>query len=265
MTDELGGQSKTLIRGLSILSACAASRRGLTLVEIAEVTELAPSTVHRLLSTLESMKFLSIEPDSGRWRIGVAGFQMGNAFVRSRDYVAQLRPLMVELSELTGETVNLAILSGQKALFVAQVESTNMMRMVAPLGSQSPLHVSGAGKALLAGLSRREREALMNQLDYSQCTEHTLTSADALAVELELVVAEGTAFDREEHVAGMQCIAAPVFNEIGEPLCALSVSGPSVRLIEPVRAECAVAVRAMGGRATEVVGGRPPSHWLAYD
>lgn len=264
MTDETGGQSKTLIRGLSILSACAGSRRGLTLVEIAEATDLAPSTVHRLLSTLESMKFLSVEPDSGRWRIGVAGFQMGNAFVRSRDYVAQLRPLMVELSELTGETVNLAILSGKRALFVAQVESTNMMRMVAPLGSQSPLHVSGAGKALLAGLSVRERDSILDQLEYPQLTPHSLDSAHALAAELDAVIARGCAYDREEHVAGMQCVAAPVFNEIGQPLCALSVSGPTVRLNPEAVAECAAAVTAMGARGTEVVGGRPPKHWVVY-
>jgi len=104
MSEDAGGQSKTLVRGLSILNACSGSRSGLTLVEIAEATDLAPSTAHRLLATLEALSFLSVNSETGRWRIGVAGFRMGNAFVRSRDYVAQLRPLMIELSDQTGGT-----------------------------------------------------------------------------------------------------------------------------------------------------------------
>ena len=83
MTDEaLSGQSKTLVRWLSILNACAKSRRGLTLVEIAEATAMAPSTVHRLLTALEALEYLVCETDTGRWRIGVAGFRVGNAFIR---------------------------------------------------------------------------------------------------------------------------------------------------------------------------------------
>ena len=101
MSEETSGQSKTLVRGLSILNACSSSRSGLTLVEIADATDFAPSTVHRLLATLEAQAFLSVDHETGRWRIGVAGFRMGNAFVRSRDYVAQLRPLMIEQARLS--------------------------------------------------------------------------------------------------------------------------------------------------------------------
>jgi IclR family transcriptional regulator, acetate operon repressor len=264
MSEDQGGQSKTLIRGLSILSACADSRRGLTLVQIAEATDLAPSTVHRLLATLESQQFLSVNAETGRWRIGVAGFRMGNAFVRARDYVALLRPLMVELSEETGETVNLAILSGGRALFVSQVESTKMMRMVAPLGSLAPLHASGAGKALLAGLSHDDRDALIADMPFPSLTEHTLVNRDAMVQEVGRIVARGCAYDREEHVEGMRCVAAPVFNEVGYPICALSVSGPSVRIGDAVLDQHARAVNAMGQRATEFLGGQVPSHWVAY-
>ena len=264
MSEDHGGQSKTLIRGLSILTACADSRRGLTLVEIAEATDLAPSTVHRLLATLESQKFLSVDPETGRWRIGVSGFRIGNAFVRARDYVTLLRPLMVELSVQTGETVNLAILSGGRALFVSQVESTKMMRMVAPLGSLAPLHASGAGKALFAGLSAEERDGLVAEMEFPALTAQTLTSREALLQETQGIVAAGCAFDREEHLEAMCCVAAPVFNEVGFPICALSVSGPSVRISESVLADHAALVKSTGREATAFLGGQPPAHWIAY-
>ena len=265
MSDEQGGQSKTLVRGLSILRACATSRQGLTLVEIAEHTELAPSTVHRLLSTLEALEFLSVDTDTGRWRIAVAGFEVGNAFVRSRDYIAQLRPLMTDLSEATGETVNLAILSDHRALFVSQVESAHMMRMVAPLGSRAPLHASSAGKALLAGSLAEDREQIMDTLEFPELTIHTIRHLKAYRLEIETAITEGCAYDREEHVMGMQCVAAPVFSETGAPICALSVSGPSVRMNRERLHLNAQAVRDACKAATKSLGGQPPAHWSAYD
>ncbi len=261
MSEETSGQSKTLVRGLSILNACSSSRSGLTLVEIADVTDLAPSTVHRLLATLEAQAFLSVDHETGRWRIGVSGFRMGNAFVRSRDCVAELRPLMMELSDRTGETVNLAILSGSKALFVSQIESANMMRMVAPLGSLSPLHASGAGKALLAALDQEERAELMDQLNFDAMTQNTLGSPTSLSEEFDRIIAEGRSYDREEHVNGMQCVAAPVFGELGAPICALSVSGPSVRMTEPVLVGHGDAVSKTAQMATQLLGGVVPKHW----
>lgn len=234
------------------------------MAEIAETTALAPSTVHRLLSTLESTRFLSVDSDTGRWWIGVAGFEVGNAFVRARDYVVQLRPLMVQLSERMGETVNLAILSERAALFVAQVESTQLMRMVAPLGSRVPLHASGAGKALMAGLPVEERLRLLSALQYSPLTTHTLLSPDQLAQAIERVIESGCAYDCEEQVMGMHCVASPVFNEYGHPLATISVSGPRERLLDDALMACGEIVRQMAAQATAVLGGQPPAHWSAY-
>ena len=263
MTEQaLSGQSKTLVRGLSILNACAKSRRGLTLVEIAEATAMAPSTVHRLLTALEALEYLVCETDTGRWRIGVAGFRVGNAFIRSRDYVSQIRPLMVDLADTTGETVNLAILSKHQALFVSQVESTHLMRMVAALGSRVPLYASGAGKALLAALPADEQAPLIDRQAFTAVTRHTLTARSALIRELASVRKVGCAYDREEHVMGMQCVAAPVFNEFGEVVCALSVSGPRVRVDAPTLNSHGQAVIEAAARATDVLGGVPPEYWL---
>ncbi|MDC3032934.1 helix-turn-helix domain-containing protein [Litorivicinus sp.] len=96
MPEETGRQSKTLVRGLSILNACSSSRSGLTLVEFADTTDLAPSTVHGFSAIFEAHTFLSIDHETGRWRIGVFGFRIGSAFSRSLNYVAQLRRLMIE-------------------------------------------------------------------------------------------------------------------------------------------------------------------------
>ncbi|HCL68171.1 MAG TPA: hypothetical protein DIC49_01540 [Gammaproteobacteria bacterium] len=190
---------------------------------------------------------------------------MRNAFMRSKDFVAQIRPLMIELSDHTGETVNLAILSADRALFVSQIESANMMRMVAPLGSLSPLHASGAGKALLSALNAQERNHLMDQMTYDALTNKTHQSKNSLTKEIERIIEEGRSYDREEHVERMQCVAAPVFNELGAPVCALSISGPGVRITEEVLIRHGDAVAQTANHATQLVGGISPSHWVTYD
>ena len=110
-----------------------------------------------------------------------------------------------------------------------------MMRMVAPLGSLSPLHASGAGKALLAALDQEERAELVTQLNFDVITHKTLRSRASLSKEIERIIAEGWSYDPEEYVDGMHCIAALVFRELGALISALSVCcpfGSSVRVTE---------------------------------
>ena len=133
--------------------------------------------------------------------------------------------------------------------------------MVAPLGSLSPLHASDAGKELLVPLEQEERAELMNQLNFDAMTQKTLGSRASLSEEIDHIIAEGRSYDREEHVDGMQCVAAPVFGELSAPICALSVSGPSVRATEPILVGHGDAVSTTAQIATQLLGGIVPKHW----
>ena len=172
---------------------------------------------------------------------------------------------MIELSGHAGESVNLAKLLADRALFVSQIESTNMMRMVAPLGSLSPLHASGAQKALLSALNAQERNHLMDQLTYDALTNKTHQSKNSLTKEIERIIEEGRSYNREEHVEGMRCVATPVFIELGVPVCAFSVGGAGVRITEEVLIGHGDAVAQTANQATQLISGIPPSDWATYD
>ena len=92
-------------------------------------------------------------------------------------------------------------------------------------------------------------------------TRKTLGSRASLSEEIDCIIAEGRSYDREEHVDGMQCVAAPVFGELGAPICALSVSGPSVRVTETVLVGHGDAVSKTAQMATQLLGGVVPKHW----
>ena len=135
------------------------------------------------------------------------------------------------------------------------------MRMVAPLGSLSPLYASGGGEALLAALEQEERAELMDQLNFDAMTQKRLGSRASLSEEIDRIIAEGRLYDREEHVDGMQCVAAPGFGEHVAPMCALSISGSSVRVTESVLVGHGDAAWKTAQMATQLLSGAVPKHW----
>ncbi|MBZ5487653.1 helix-turn-helix domain-containing protein [Halomonas aquamarina] len=253
-----GGHSQSLVRGLTLLEYLAASPRGLALSEVAEKAELAPSTTHRLLQALQSQGFVTQENEQGLWRIDVKTFRIGNSFLEARDVVAKSRPFLRRLTAETGETANLGIRDGDTAVFLAQHESPQMMRMITRLGSRAPLHASGVGKALLAWMPADERERFMTGGELAQVTENTLCQPESLAAEMQQISQQGFACDREEHAIGLHCVAACVFDEHALPLAAISVSGPMARIPESRLLALGAQVRQVADEITAQLGGQLP-------
>ncbi|HEV2675961.1 MAG TPA: IclR family transcriptional regulator C-terminal domain-containing protein [Aliidongia sp.] len=232
------GAVQSLGRALDLMESVAAAEQGAGLSELAKATGLAPSTAHRLLKTLQQRRYVSHDAERGLWFVGVQSFTVGAAFLRTRNVVAAARPVMRQLMEESGESVSLAVLDGADAVYLAQIECRAMMRALARPGGRAPLHCSGVGKALLAALAEGERVPLYQRIDFTRYTEHTLTDADVLEAALRPVAARGFAIDDEEFALGLRCVAAAIRDEYGEPVAAISCSGPTARVtaerVEPL-------------------------------
>ena len=257
-TKASGGHSQSLVRGLTLLEYLSASPLGLALSELADMADLAPSTTHRLLQALQSQGFVTQESDQGLWRIDVKTFRIGNSFLEARDVVAKSRPFLRRLTAETGETANLGIRDGATAVFLAQHESPQMMRMITRLGSRAPLHASGVGKALLAWMSDEERSELLKGYELGRVTENTLYQTDTLLTEMAAIRTQGFACDREEHAIGLHCVAACIYDERGTPLAAISVSGPVARIPEERLLALGALVRKIADEITQQLGGYVP-------
>jgi len=250
------GQVQSLSRAFSLLERLADSDVGLTLGDIASGADLAPSTAHRLLNSLLQMGYVEVDEPRGLWSIGLKAFTVGNAYLKKRDFIAQARPFMKALVAETGETCNLALLDGKGIVFVGQVECTETMRMVVQLGSRGPVHASGVGKALLAALPEKEALAIAKTSGMAKLTDRTLTSIKKLAGELKSIRERGYAIDDEEQSTGLRCIAANIRDEFGDPLAALSISGPTVRVTKDRVGELGASVRAAAEAITQAIGGK---------
>ncbi|GAA3909706.1 glyoxylate bypass operon transcriptional repressor IclR [Halomonas cibimaris] len=254
-----GGHSQSLVRGLKLMEQISASPQGLSLSELADMAGLAPSTAHRLLQALQSQGFVTQENEQGLWRIDVKAFRIGNSFLEARDVIATGRPYLRQLTRITGETANLGIRDGATAVFLAQQESPQMMRMITRLGSRAPLHASGVGKALLAWIPDDERARLLAGRELTRVTHNTLYTAPALKEEMARIRAQGFACDREEHAIGLHCVAACVYDERATPLAAISVSGPMARIPEARLIELGALVQDTAAEITAQLGGRVPN------
>ncbi len=253
------GKNQSLTRALTLLERLSESDTGMHLTDLSYQLGMPAATVHRLLSTFEELDFVEQDPDEGSWFIGLKAFTVGNAFLKRRDFVASARPYMNALVDECGETVNLGVIDDGEVVFISQVESQEVMRMIVRLGSRSPIHASGVGKAMLANMPEQRVTRILQQRGLARYTDHTIDSPATLRDELKQVRQQGYALDDEEHAVGLRCVAAPIFDENGQALAAISLSGPKARIVDGRLGEMGNAVRQTAAEITRELGGRIPA------
>jgi IclR family acetate operon transcriptional repressor len=256
LLEKRSGHTQSVSRALSLLIKLSEEPEGLNLSELARRVKLAPSTAHRLLTTLQLDQFVRFE--DGRWLVGVQSFNVGSSYMRARDVCFMARPYLRMLMQETGETSNLALVENEELVYLAQTECPELMRALARPGAKAPLTCSAVGKAVLAFLPRTQADQMIEKAGISQMTRKSHVTAASLWRDLDTVKRRQCAFDDEEHSDGLRCVAAPLFSVTGEVLGAVSVSGPSVRVTEQQLAVHGRAVHRVARDMTRALGGRWP-------
>ena len=185
------------------------------------------STAFRLVATLEQHGLVEQVEGRGKYRLGVGLLRLAGATSARLDVVQEARPLCKQLAASTGETVNLATLSGHSALYLDQVAGPSALQPHNWVGQHIPLHATSNGKVLMAWLPESELKDLLGRLP--AYTGLTITSRPARASSSE-VREQGYAVAVDELEVGLTAIAAPVRNAHGDVICSMSVSGPTFRL-----------------------------------
>ncbi len=253
------GKNQSLTRALILLERLSQTPAGINLTDLSLQLGMPAATVHRLLSTFENLGFVEQDSEQGLWYVGLTAFTVGNAFLNRRDFVTTARPFMEALVDQCGETVNLGIVDDGEAVFLSQVETQEVMRMIARLGSRSPVHASGVGKAMLAHMSESRIEKILERRGLPRFTEMTIDNPADLRDELEQIRQRGYALDDEEHAVGLRCVAAPIFDENGRALAAISLSGPKARMVDSRLSELGSAIHSTAEEITQALGGQSPA------
>lgn len=219
--------SQSLERGLVVLTELAANP--LTLEEIAEKLGVHKSTAMRLLRTLESHRFVR-RVDQHRYRLGSTLFGLANQALEDLDVRGVARAGLEALGARTGHTIHLAICEAEEVVYIDKVDSNQPVRMYSRVGRRAPLHCTAMGKVLVSGRGGTARSRLAHGLEYPALTANTITGPDRFLAELDRVEQRGYAVDDAEHEDFIHCIAAPLRNDHGEVIAAVSISAPKVLL-----------------------------------
>lgn len=258
MTDDADGRSggpgssgvRSLARAFELLEHLADAGGAMALSELADASGLPAPTIYRLMRTLVNQGYVRQEP-SRRYALGPRLIRLGDT--ASRMLGTWARPWLAKLVDEIGETANLALLDGDRIVYVAQVPSRHSMRMFTEVGRRFPPHCTGVGKALLAQLPPETVAGIVARTGMSAHTPRTITDPDALQAQLVRIRAQGYAVDDGEQELGVRCVAVPV-PDSATPT-GLSVSGPEGRLTDDVVTRVVPLMRDVAARLAHDLNG----------
>ncbi len=231
-TDALGkGGTSVFARSFGVLEYVVRIGRPVLPAEIADHLDLPKPTVYRMIEQFEALGFLYRPFSSRRISVGPRLNDLAFDILRYSVQYAPRRQILQGLVDEVGETCNIGTLEGGQIVYFDRVEATRWpLRLNFHIGSRVPLHCTAIGKLFLAFLPDAKRIALLKRLDFVTYTAHTLTTPAALDDELVRIRHERLSVDREEYLAGVVCIAAPVFNVRGEITAGVAIQAPAARM-----------------------------------
>ena len=214
---------------LRILEVLQSSTFGLTLKAICDETKINKSTAHRFLKHLEREHYL-LRREDGSYLIGPRLTQMSACANRSANLQVVARPILSELWRTTQETINLGVMDRGTLLYIDVMESPHEFRLVSRVGTRRSLQEAAMGKVLTAFLPPNEYERVLRGIIFQRVTPKTIINLAHFRAELDKVRQRGYAVDNEEALLGCRCISAPILNNEGVAIAAMSVSGPITRV-----------------------------------
>jgi IclR family transcriptional regulator, KDG regulon repressor len=228
---------QTIERASLILDILGQSPEGMSIRDLSDRIRLPKGTTHRLLSSLSYFDYVRQDTKTRNYFLGFKLVDLGNLLLSQLDMRKEAEPFLRALAERTKETVHLVILDQNEVVYLDKLEfhhATSGLRMASRVGSRNPAHSCAVGKVLLAYLPEKALEIMTEEKGLAKRTGNTITDFNQLKDHLELVRKQGYAVDDEENERGIRCVGAPVFNEGGRAVAAISISGPAFRVTKKV-------------------------------
>lgn len=224
--------TQSFSRSIAILQAISDYTSPPTAADLLAGCSLSRPTLFRILASLEA-EGLVMKTNQGCYIPGTRLVGLARRALEDIDIRSLARPKLENLRDQTGETVHLAIRSGDEMVYIDKMESLKVVRMASSVGARVALHSTSVGKSFLSALPAADFDALMNRLDLDKLTDQTITTPKALTEQVEKYRRLGYINDNQENETGISCFGAAILNEQLKPIAAVSISVPVFR----VRAE----------------------------
>ncbi|SDR30126.1 transcriptional regulator, IclR family [Paraburkholderia fungorum] len=211
-------------------------------------------TVHRIVAALQAEGLIVAAANGTTFGLGPRLVNLASRSWERSDLRLAAVDALMELRNVTSETIHLAVPSQGEMVYIEKLESPHAVRMASRVGTRVSLTSSSVGKAYLATLGVAEREALLKDAPLERFTERTLVSLDDVRNEVAATEQRGYAEDREENEIAISCFGAAIRGTDGRAVGCISISMPTYRLkadaqasyIEPLLAACRTIAARLG-------------------
>jgi len=214
-----------LANACRILALVSESEQGLSLTELEQRVSVPRTTTFRILQTLCQQQLL--EKQGKRYLVGTALFKMSFNLVSSSKLSRQAMPILQKLALSTGMTAQLSLPHAEGALIIEVCDSPNPLRIAARPGTIAHFNCAAAGKVFLAFLHFEQITALAEQGLLKRMTAQSVVAPDELTLELQRILGRGYATDDQEYHQDVRCLAAPIRDERGAVVAAVTVTAPT--------------------------------------
>ena len=238
-------------RMASLLDIMARYDDAVSLKILSAESGLHPSTTYRILASLSEHHYVE-RNKNGSYRLGFKLLHLGSHVRQRVDLRQQAIPIMARLRDQLGETVNLTVKEGDEVVYVEKATPNRMMHVQQLIGSRAPLHVTAAGKLMLAMGGEDECRGYALRTNLPAYTRNTINNLPKLLNEAERLRGQGYAYDDEEAEIGVGCIGTLIYDATGNIVAGLSVSAP----IERRKAEWISNLRRAASEISEALGYR---------
>lgn len=239
-------------RLLALLEVIAAKDEFFTLQSLVEEIGLPKPTLHRMLQQLETSGMLQRESDNRHYSKGSRLRRLAENLLFNDTIHGARHRVLSQLMDDVGESCNITALSGSEVLYLDRVETSAPLRFYLHPGSRVPVHCSASGKLFLAQMAPAQRRRLLGEVPLKAFTPNTLTAITQLENEIEQVLENGYAFDEEEYLEGLICIAVIAPNPRGKSNLGIAIQAPTMRMSREQAIECLPALQRAARSIAEI-------------
>lgn len=217
----------SLIKSLNILEYLL-EHGEMSILELSNLSGMGKSTVHRILGTFKTMDYVEQNKENNKYYATLKIFELGNKVANRIPLRKIARPYIEELYEKCHETVNLGIVDKNEVVFLDKIVTAEPLRIELEVGKRVPAYCSALGKAVMAF----KEDLDVSQFTFNKVTSNTIDSKEKLLKDFEDIRRKGYSLDDEEYIEGLICVAVPIKDQLNNPVAAISIATPAVRMNE---------------------------------
>lgn len=227
-------------KAFQVLHAFDGPQRFMTLADIARASGLDRSAAQRLVHTLETLGYIKRVPDTRNYALTSKILQFSYSYLRANELIDKALPYLLDISRRLGETTNLQELDGPDIVFVARFPGQHLAHIDIVVGSRLPTFFTASGRSMLSLMREDEQRLILARTNLTPLTPFTETDPEALLARVRQAGERGYAITVNQAVMGDISVGAPITDEHGRPVAALTISVPISRWT-PERAEAELA------------------------